>query len=147
MVGRRHERIRHNCKFRAQFGRRFPGGVIPSEARDLILTSNRSYFVYILASRSRNLYTGVANELERRVKEHRLGLVPGFTSKYRIHRLVYFESFGDVRDAIQREKQIKSWRREKKIALIEGKNPVWEDLAAGLAFVPNREADPSLRSG
>ncbi len=71
------------------------------------------YYVYILASRSRNLYAGVTNNLWRRVFEHRESQIFGFTKKYRIHRLVHFEAFGDVRAAIEREKQIKSWRREK----------------------------------
>jgi putative endonuclease len=87
------------------------------------------YFVYILASRSRTIYTGITSSLKKRVREHREGRVPGFTSKYRIHRLVYFESFQDVRAAIGREKEIKGWRREKKLALIETKNPNWDDLA------------------
>jgi putative endonuclease len=93
----------------------------------------RTYCVYILASRSRNLYTGVTNNLERRMIEHRDGLVPGFTSRYRISRLVHFEVFGDVRGAIAREKEIKGWRREKKIWLIERQNPKWEDLAEKIA--------------
>jgi putative endonuclease len=76
------------------------------------------------------LYTGVTNNLMRRVIQHREGLVPGFASKYRIYRVVHFELFGDVRAAIAREKQIKSWRREKKVALIEAGNPIWEDLGA-----------------
>jgi putative endonuclease len=89
---------------------------------------NRTYFVYIAASRSRTLYTGVTNNLQRRITEHRMGTLPGFTKLYKIHRLAYFESFGDIRDAILREKQIKSWRREKKVALIEAANPTWADL-------------------
>lgn len=92
--------------------------------------SGRTYCVYILASRSRNLYTGVTNNLERRVIEHREHLVPGFTSKYKIFRLVHFDVFTDVRYAIAREKQIKDWRREKKIWLIQKSNPLWTDLAA-----------------
>ncbi len=93
---------------------------------------NRTYCVYILASRSRNLYTGVTGNLEHRMLEHRQGLVPGFTTRYRIFRLVHFEFFADIRDAIAREKEIKGWRREKKIRLIELKNPTWEDLATQL---------------
>src|SRR5713101_3979966 len=93
---------------------------------------NRTYCVYILASRSRNLYTGVTDDLQRRMVEHREGLVPGFTTRYRIFRLVHFELFGDIRSAIAREKEIKAWRREKKIRLIERRNPTWEDLAEGL---------------
>ena len=93
---------------------------------------SRTYCVYILASRTRSLYTGVTNNLERRMIEHRNGLVPGFTSKYRIFRLVHFDVFRDIRNAIAREKEIKGWRREKKINLIEQRNPTWEDLAARL---------------
>ncbi|MGB0036203.1 MAG: GIY-YIG nuclease family protein [Candidatus Acidiferrales bacterium] len=90
---------------------------------------SRTFYVYILASRSRTLYTGVTNKLQRRVIEHREGLVHGFTSKYKIQRLVYFEMFADIRLAIQREKEIKAWRREKKVWLIKRENPTWEDLA------------------
>ncbi len=89
----------------------------------------RTYCVYILASRSRVLYTGVTNDLARRVKEHKQGLIPGFAQKYRVMRLVYFEQFGDIRDAITREKQIKGWVRARKIELIEARNPTWADLA------------------
>jgi len=90
---------------------------------------SRTYCVYILASRSRKLYVGVSGNLSRRMTEHRQGLVPGFTSKYRIFRLVHYEFFGDVRAAIAREKEIKGWRREKKVDLIRGHNPLWDDLA------------------
>lgn len=96
------------------------------------MNSSRSYFVYIVANRSHNLYTGVTNNLKRRVLEHREGLLPGFTKRYRIHRLVHYEPFGDIRAAIAREKQIKGWDREKRIALIEANNPTWEDLAESL---------------
>jgi len=89
----------------------------------------RVYYVYIMASRSRVLYTGVTNDLARRVNEHKLGLVPGFTSRYRVTRLVYFEEFTDIRDAIAREKQVKDWTRGRRIRLIEDHNPTWEDLA------------------
>ena len=92
--------------------------------------SEKAYYVYILASRSKNLYTGVTNDLQRRVFEHKQGMSPGFTQRYRIHRLVYFEAFGHIRVAIHREKQIKSWRRAKKMALIESSNPTGEDLSA-----------------
>jgi putative endonuclease len=93
---------------------------------------SRSYCVYTLASRSRNLYTGVTDNLERRMIEHRQGLVPGFTTPYRIFRLVHFEEFGDVREAISREKEIKGRRREKKVWMIERSNPTWMDLAERL---------------
>ena len=88
------------------------------------------YYVYILSGRSRNLYTGVTNNLTRRVAEHREGLVRGFTSRYRIYRLVHYECCPSVRAAIAREKEIKGWRREKKITLITTRNPAWDDLAA-----------------
>ena len=107
--------------------------------RDLLLSSasmSRSYYVYILASRSRSLYTGVTNDLSRRLIEHRRGLVPGFTSKYRVFRLVHFEVFGDIRDAIAREKEIKGWRREKKVRLIQFHNRAWADLAVASAVLP-----------
>ena len=90
----------------------------------------RQYYVYIMTNRSRTLYTGVTNNLERRVYEHKHKMGSKFTCKYNITRLVYYESFSDVRDAIAREKQIKGWLRSKKIALIESVNPKWEDLSA-----------------
>jgi putative endonuclease len=83
-----------------------------------------------MSNRSRTLYVGVTNDLERRVYEHKQKLVPGFTARYRIDRLVFFEATPNVRSAIEREKQIKSWRRSKKIALIERDNPLWEDLSS-----------------
>ncbi len=89
----------------------------------------RAYWVYNLASRSRVLYTGVTNDLARRAREHKQGLIPGFTQTYRVTRLVYFEQFGDIRDAITREKQIKGWVRARKLELIEAGNPRWADLA------------------
>lgn len=79
---------------------------------------------------SRTLYTGVTNDLQRRVHEHRHKLTPGFTQRYNVTRLVYFEATASVKDAIAREKQIKRWLRAKKIALIESANPKWNDLAA-----------------
>jgi putative endonuclease len=90
---------------------------------------SRTYYLYILASRSGNLYTGVTNNLQRHMAEHRDGLVPGFTARYNIFRLVHFEMVGDIRSAIAREKEIKGWRREKKIWLIKRRNPTWDDLA------------------
>ncbi len=88
------------------------------------------YYVYILASRSRTLYIGVTNDLRVRVLQHRQ-LVPGsFTARYNITRLLYFESFQYINSAIAREKELKDWNRGRKIALIEGMNPTWEDLAA-----------------
>jgi len=91
----------------------------------------RKYFVYIMASKTRVLYTGVTNSLERRVFEHKRKLVPGFAQRYSATKLVYCEDFHDVRAAISREKQIKGWLRAKKIALIESINPRWKDLSEG----------------
>ncbi len=86
----------------------------------------KMYHVYIMASRSRALYTGMASDLGRRMEQHRTGGGSKYAARYRINRLIYFESYNDVRDAIARETQIKSWRREKKIALIESVNPEWK---------------------
>jgi len=91
----------------------------------------RTYYVYIMASKSRVLYVGVPGFLMNRVLRHRAGIGGEFTRRYRIHRLVYFQSFRNVGDAIGREMEIKKWRREKKVALIEERNPTWEDLAEG----------------
>jgi putative endonuclease len=92
---------------------------------------SKAYYVYVLASISRTLYIGVTNDLERRVAEHAEGLTPGFTARYHIQRLVYFEAFGEIEVAIAREKQLKGWRRAKKIKLIESLNPSWNDLGGG----------------
>jgi len=90
------------------------------------------YYVYILASKKNGtLYTGVTNDIERRVYEHKHKLTPGFTSRYNVNRLMYYDEYNDIRDAIAREKQIKGWLRKKKIALIESMNPNWDDLSAG----------------
>ncbi len=89
-----------------------------------------TYYVYIMSSRSRVLYTGVTNDLERRVYEHKHSRLKGFSSKYKTFQLVYYEEIHDVYTAISREKQIKKWRRSKKTALIEKINPTWQDLAA-----------------
>jgi len=88
------------------------------------------YFVYILSNKSRMLYVGVTNSLERRLFEHRMKLVPGFTERYGLTKLVYYESTGDVNSAIAREKQIKGWVRRKKVALIHSLNPEWKDLSS-----------------
>jgi putative endonuclease len=83
-----------------------------------------------MTNKSGTLYTGVTNNLERRVYEHKYHLVKGFTNKYKIEKLVYFEETSDIYAAITREKQIKGWLRKKKIALIESMNPGWNDLSA-----------------
>ena len=90
---------------------------------------HKEYYVYIMTNRSRTLYTGVTNNLMRRVKEHKEKRVQGFTSKYNIHILVYYESTTNVHAALAREKQIKGWLRIKKIDLINSMNPEWKDLS------------------
>jgi len=89
----------------------------------------KSYYVYILANNGKMLYTGVTSNLEKRVYEHKHHLVNGYSKKYNINKLVYFEETKDVHAAIEREKQIEGWLRQKKIALIESVNPEWRDLA------------------
>src|SRR5258708_11777374 len=99
---------------------------------------HKRYWVYIVASNSGTLYIGITSKLHVRIMQHKSGEIEGFSSKYKCKRLVYFESFDIVQKAIGREKQLKGWRRSKKIALIEEMNPRWEDLAekwgARLAF-------------
>jgi len=89
-----------------------------------------SFFVYIVASPSRTIYIGVTNDLRRRLDEHKKREIPGFTATYNVHRLVWFEEFADAAAAISREKQLKGWRRQKKIELIESMNPAWNDLSS-----------------
>ncbi len=89
----------------------------------------KTYFVYIVTNKPRGVfYTGVSNNLERRVVEHRLGTDSSFTKKYKLHRLVWFETHNDISEAILREKRIKRWRRQWKIELIEAMNAEWKDL-------------------
>ena len=90
---------------------------------------SKEYYVYIMTNRSRTLYTGVTNNLMRRVYEHKNKLIPGFTSKYNIKILVYYETTSSVHVPLAREKQIKGWVRAKKIALVESLNPQWKDLS------------------
>ena len=90
---------------------------------------DKDYYVYIMTNKSKTLYIGVTSNLEKRAYEHKNKLIEGFTKKYNITRLVYFEQTRDVNSSIAREKQIKGWLREKKIALIEKTNPYWEDLS------------------
>ena len=93
------------------------------------MTRDHIYFVYILASKTRSLYVGMTNNLEVRVWQHKNKSKPSFTARYNIDRLVYFEDYQDVRQAIDREKQVKKWRRDKKVALIESMNRDWRDLS------------------
>lgn len=95
------------------------------------MSGDRTYYVYIMANQSRTLYLGFANNIARRVQEHKTGLVEGFTSRYDIDTLVYVESFRDASYGIAREKQIKRWRRDKKLWLIAQDNPEWRDLSDG----------------
>ena len=89
----------------------------------------KSYYVYILASqRNGTLYIGITNDLIKRVYEHRNNLVDGFTKKYKVHSLVYYEQCGDIESAIIREKRLKKWNRKWKLELIEKENPQWRDL-------------------
>ena len=97
----------------------------------IVKTHTQQYFVYILTNkRNGTLYIGVTNDLTGRTYTHKEKLAAGFTKKYNVTRLVHYERFGDIREAIAREKQIKGWSRKKRIALIESSNPTWQDLAA-----------------
>ena len=91
-----------------------------------------TYYIYMMTNiTNKVLYTGVTNDLERRVREHKSGLIPGFTQKYRCKKLVYFESFSDIEQAIRREKLIKEYSRDKKNQLVNNVNPEWKDLSEG----------------
>jgi putative endonuclease len=94
-----------------------------------VAARQRRYFVYILSSRAKRLYIGVTNDLERRVLQHKRREVEGFTSRYNINQLVYYEETDDVQAAISREKQLKGWMRIRKIQLVMDENPEWVDLA------------------
>ena len=105
----------------------------------------KQYFVYIISNwTGERIYTGVTSNLERRIFEHKNKIIEGFTKKYNIDRLVYFELYDDPASAILREKEIKGWRREKKNRIIEGKNPEWTDLSIGWYEDPS---GPLARSG
>lgn len=93
------------------------------------MREEKRYHVYIMASRSRTLYTGVTGDLFHRALQHKKGEIEGFTKKYNINRLVYYETVKYVNNAIAREKQVKAWTRAKRLALVESTNPAWQDLA------------------
>ena len=95
------------------------------------MREEKRYYVYIMASRSRTLYTGVTGDLYYRALQHKKGEIEGFTKRYHINRLVYYEEFKYIDNAIKREKQIKAWTRAKRLALIKSDNPTWQDLAEG----------------
>ncbi|MBR2108823.1 MAG: GIY-YIG nuclease family protein [Ruminococcus sp.] len=91
---------------------------------------NNNYYVYFLTNwNNKVLYIGVTNNLERRLSEHKQGIVEGFTKKYNVNKLVYYEWYGDIKMAIAREKEIKGWKRMKKNQLIESINPNWDDIS------------------
>jgi putative endonuclease len=93
------------------------------------------YIVYLLASRRNGtLYIGVTNDLHRRISEHKMGVVPGFTRRYGVHQLVWFESFERIDEAIAREKQLKGWNRAWKLSLIEAANPEWRDVSGSIPY-------------
>ena len=103
--------------------------VIPNLIGNLEIMNTKNYYVYILASkRNGTLYIGVTSDLRKRVFEHKNNLVDGFTKKYKVHNLVYYEQTIDVRSAIEREKRLKRWKRRWKLILIEKENPNWKDL-------------------
>jgi putative endonuclease len=106
---------------------------------------HREFYVYIMSNMARTLYIGVTNNVYRRVAQHRSGSGSLFTARYGVTRLVYVESTPDIEAAIAREKQLKRWRRERKIELIEALNPGWRDLYVEWGW--DGETDPSLRSG
>ena len=110
--------------------------------------ARRTYYVYIMTNRSGTLYTGVTNDLVRRISEHKTALSPAFTKRYRIDRLVYFEETNDIHAALAREKQVKAWTRKKRIDLINSLNPRWRDLSEDWEDVqPGQDSrDSSLRS-
>ena len=95
------------------------------------MREEKRYYVYIMASRSLTLYTGVTGDIYHRALRHKAGEIDGFTKKYHINRLVYYETFKYVNNALAREKQIKAWTRAKRLALIKTMNPAWQDLAEG----------------
>jgi putative endonuclease len=103
--------------------------------------SERIFTVYILSSRSRNLYIGVTSNLVVRIYQHKTKALGGFTARYNIDRLVYFEQFSSPQEAIAREKELKDWRRELKTGLIESMNPAWDDLSEGWSDRFERSAD------
>jgi putative endonuclease len=95
------------------------------------MREDKRYYVYIMASRSLTFYTGMTGDLYHRVLQHKSGEIEGFTKRYHINRLLYYEAFKYVNNAIAREKQIKAWTRAKRLALIKSENPAWQDLAEG----------------
>ncbi|MHC4395775.1 MAG: GIY-YIG nuclease family protein [Planctomycetota bacterium] len=89
----------------------------------------KNYYIYIMTSQSKTLYIGMTNDIKKRVYQHKNHLIPGFTDKYNVDQLLYVETTSDPISAIRREKQLKKWRREKKVALVDSQNPDWKDLS------------------
>ncbi|MGY3690994.1 putative endonuclease [Bradyrhizobium sp. USDA 3240] len=109
-------------------------GARSASPESITTTTGMAYYVYLLASRKHGtLYLGVTNDIVRRVHEHRTKAAPGFTSRYGVDKLVWFEVYDDATSAITREKELKKWRRDWKIRLIEEQNPGWEDLFPGIS--------------
>jgi len=106
---------------------------------------HRSYCVYIMGSLSGTLYVGISGHLDRRIFQHKQHTFDGFTRKYGVDRLLYWESYDDVHKALSREKQLKGWRRAKKVSLIESVNPHWTDLAKDIGTRRDASTDPGLR--
>lgn len=107
----------------------------------------KTYYIYIMANqRNTTLYVGVTNSLQRRVHEHKAHDVTGFTSKYKLEKLVYYESTEDIHSALQREKQLKNWHRQWKNNLIKQTNPHWHDLST-VQFEQKEDRDPETSSG
>jgi putative endonuclease len=103
---------------------------------------SRQYYVYVLTNRTNKvLYVGVTNDLERRIFQHKNKLMEGFTKKYNLNKLIYYEVTQDANSAIEREKQLKNWHRDREINLIDSFNPTWKDLATDLGL---RDSEPSL---
>jgi putative endonuclease len=105
----------------------------------------RRYYVYIMANLARTIYIGMTSNLVARVEQHKRGTLPGFTRRYGLDRLVYYEEYPYVHDAIARERQLKGWLRARKVALIEATNPEWHDLSDG--WWEGTDSSPSLCSG
>jgi putative endonuclease len=103
----------------------------------------KTYYVYIMSNQSKMLYVGVTHNLQYRVAQHKKKLVAGYTKRYNLFKLVYYETFSDVRKAIAREKELKGWLRAKKVALITRRNPAWNDLAAAWFTKPRQSIRPT----
>ena len=108
---------------------------------------SKQCYMYIMTNKSGTLYTGVTGDLLRRVHEHKTKQIEGFTKRYNLTRLIYYESGADVREAIAREKELKGWRRSKKVALINSSNPQWNDLSDGWFDTERKEIPRTASSG